>query len=117
MFTTTNGKENWQNPACRPTAPAVWQSVPKVTVVALTLWFAGLAFAALLVEPTREVIVFAPQARLATIVSRAPVTVLDNPGSYLRVRGTEPGFVRDLYASGAMLVMPATTGGCRGRLR
>jgi hypothetical protein len=81
---------------------------------ALAAWFAGLAILAYTVEPSREVIAWVPQGRLAATISAAPVTVLEGQGGgFLRLRGESPGFVGLLYASGAWIVFPAAGGGCR----
>ena len=85
----------------------------KVALVTLPLWFAWVALITIAFEPTQNVIVLgAPGA-----VTQAPVSLLDSRGGVLHLRGTQPGFVRELYASGAWLVLPATNGGCRGRWR
>ena len=85
--------------------------------LALAAWFAGLAVLAYAVEPSREVIVWAPAGRLPTI-SSAPVSVLDTPGGgFIRLRGESKGFVGALYAGGAWLVLPAAAGACRSARR
>ena len=83
----------------------------------LLVWFAGLAIVAVTLEPTADVIVFAPPGTIGAVFSRASVAIVDVPGGFLRARGIEPGFVRALYAGGAWLVLPATFGGCRGGYR
>ncbi|WP_235919464.1 hypothetical protein [Aureimonas psammosilenae] len=40
------------------------------------------------------------------------VAILDWDGRSGRFVGTEPGYVADLYRSGALLVLPARGGGC-----
>lgn len=82
--------------------------------LALAAWFSALAVVTYATEPSGEVLVWLPDARLAEALSSAPVSVLDGQrGGFLRVRGDAPGFVRTLYASGAWLVLPAGSGGCR----
>ena len=82
--------------------------------LALAAWFAGLAILAYAVEPSREVVAWAPQSQLAAMLSEAPVSVLNGQGGgFLRLRGESPGFVRSLYARGAWIVLPAVIGGCR----
>jgi len=83
--------------------------------LALAAWFAGLAILAYAVEPSREVIVWAPEGRLPALTSlAAPVSVLDTPGGgFIRLRGESKGFVGALYAGGAWLVLPAAAGTCR----
>jgi hypothetical protein len=82
--------------------------------LALAAWFTALAVVTYAAEPSREVLVWVPNARLAETLSSAPVSVLDGQsGGFLRVRGDTPGFVRILYSSGAWMVLPAGSGGCR----
>ena len=83
-------------------------------VLALAAWFAGMAVLTYAVEPSREIVAWAPPGRLTATLSAAPVSVLNGAGGgFLRLRGESPGFVGALYASGAWLVLPAATGGCR----
>ena len=92
-------------------------SVAGIAGAALLIWFVGVAAMTAFVEPTAEVIVLAPATKAAALLSSARVAILDSPGGFLVVRGESPGFVRALYASGAWLVLPATSGGCRGGYR
>ncbi len=82
--------------------------------LALAAWFTALAILAYAVEPSAEVIAWAPRDRLATTLSTVPASVLDGSrNGFLRLRGESPGFVKALYASGALIVLPASRGGCR----
>ena len=92
-------------------------TVARIAGGALLIWFVGVAAMTAFVEPTAEVIVLAPATKAAALLSNARVAILDNPGGFLLVRGESPGFVQGLYASGAWLVLPATSGGCRGGYR
>ncbi len=83
----------------------------KAASLALAAWFGGLALLTPLVEPTRDVLVFGPQATIATLPS-AGAALVDVSAGWMRVRRAEPGFVTRLYASGAWLVLPAFEGGC-----
>lgn len=89
----------------------------KAALLALAGWFTALAFVTYAAEPSRDVMVWVADARMAEMLSTAPVSVMDGrPGGFLRVRGDAPGFVRTLYASGAWIVLPAASGGCRAAL-
>jgi hypothetical protein len=81
----------------------------------VTLWFAGLAAAAVLVEPTRGVLVFGPNETTVRAVVAGTSVILDAGNGYLVAHGNRTGFVRELYAAGAWFVLPATGGGCRSR--
>lgn len=82
--------------------------------LALAAWFAAVALLAYTVEPSPEVVAWAPPGRQAAIISAPSVSVLNGQrGGFLRLRGESPGFVRALYARGAWIVLPAAAGGCR----
>jgi hypothetical protein len=80
-----------------------------------TIWFAGLAIATLVAEPTRNVVVFGPVASTLHALVAGDAQMVDGGNGYMIVRGQHAGFVRALYAGGAWLVLPVTSGGCRGR--
>ncbi|CAN0395671.1 unnamed protein product, partial [Phaeothamnion confervicola] len=82
--------------------------------LALLAWFGSLTAAARLFEPTAAVLVIGPgrDAAIASAVA-ADVDLLDTSFSFLMVSGRSPGFVKRLYASGAWLVLPLGSGGCR----
>ena len=77
------------------------------------IWFAGLAAVVALTEPTRDVVVLGPPETSMTAVATGPSLLLDAGRSFILVRGVRDGFVRELYAGGAWLVLPAMSGGCR----
>ena len=75
-----------------------------------------LAIAALTLEPTQEVVVVAADRNAAIAsIARADVALVHASDTVITVAGRSRGFVRDLYAGGAWLVLPASNGGCRGR--
>jgi hypothetical protein len=85
--------------------------------LALAAWFAALAIVAYAAEPSRYVIAWVPDERMAATLSAAPVSVLEGEsGGFLLLRGESPGFVRALYETGAWVVFPAISGGCRSDL-
>lgn len=77
------------------------------------IWFVGLATIVVIVEPTRDVVVFGPPETSMTAVATGPSLLLDAGPTFVLVRGVRDGFVRELYAGGAWLVLPAMSGGCR----
>jgi hypothetical protein len=79
------------------------------------VWFAGLAMTAVLAEPTREVLIFGPHETTFRAVMAGTTSIVDSGAGYLVANGNRRGFVRELYAAGAWLVLPASHGGCRGR--
>lgn len=81
------------------------------------IWFAGLAAVVVIAEPTRDVVVLGPPEISMTAVAAGPSLLLDAGRSFVLVRGVRDGFVRELYASGAWLVLPAMSGGCRAPAR
>jgi hypothetical protein len=92
------------------------RQLPLCCALAIAIWFGGLAVAAPMFEPTAEVVVVASN-RDAAIASmaRADVALVHASDSVITVAGRSRGFVRELYAGGAWLVLPAGNGGCRGR--
>jgi hypothetical protein len=81
-----------------------------------SLWFAGLAAATVLAEPTRRVAVFGPAETTLRALTQGEGRLVDGGTGYIIVQGQDAGFVRHLYAGGAWLVLPVITGGCRGRV-
>lgn len=80
------------------------------------IWFAGLAVATAVAEPTPNVAVFGPAQTTMRALGAGDALLVDGGKGYVIVRGQRAGFVRDLYAAGAWLVLPVTTGGCRRRM-
>ena len=64
-------------------------------------------------EPTRTVIVFAPGGVALASAEAANVDLLEGTARLITVSGRAKGFVRQLYESGAWIVLPVTAGGCR----
>jgi hypothetical protein len=77
------------------------------------IWFAGLAAVVVIAEPTRDVVVLGPPETSMAAVATGPSLLLDAGQTFVLVRGVRNGFVRDLYAGGAWLVLPEMSGGCR----
>ncbi len=87
-----------------------------VGAIALAAWFGGLILLTPLLEPTRDVLVFGPATTIAALPT-AGAALVDAAGGWTRVRRTEDGFVRRLYAQGAWIVFPAFEGGCNRPVR
>jgi hypothetical protein len=85
-----------------------------MAAVALVAWFALAALATLALEPTRTVAVFAPAPTSFSALARADGRLVGAGTGFILVQGQHNGFVRQLYAGGGWLVLPAVTGGCRG---
>jgi hypothetical protein len=82
-------------------------------LAALVLWFAGLAAITVIAEPTRAVVVWAPDhTTMIGAIGGADVAMLDGSERLLSVTGSTPGFVAKLYAAGAWLVLPSRASGC-----
>jgi hypothetical protein len=88
----------------------------KPASIALACWFTGLVAITPMIEPTRDVLVFARTEAIATLPASGAALV-DAGGLWTRVRRTDAGFVRRLYANGAWLVFPAFDGGCNRPVR
>jgi hypothetical protein len=83
------------------------------TFVVLAAWSALAALATLALEPTRTVAVFAPAPLSYAALAHANVRLVDAGNGFILVQGESKGFVRELYAGGGWVVLPAVTGGCR----
>jgi hypothetical protein len=82
-------------------------------LAALGLWFAALIALTITAEPTRAVVLFAPdRTAMMTAVAAADVALLDGSDRMMNVAGASPGFVAKLYAAGAWLVLPSRASGC-----
>ena len=82
--------------------------------LAILIWFGSLAVAARAFEPTYAVIVIGGSRDAALASAKAAdVAFLDASDGFITVAGRSRGFVGDLYAAGAWLVLPAGGGGCR----
>jgi hypothetical protein len=85
-----------------------------IAAAALAAWFALAALTTLALEPTRTVAVFAPAAFSFSALAHADARLIGAGTGFILVQGEHRGFVRQLYAGGGWLVLPALTGGCRG---
>lgn len=84
-----------------------------VAFAALAAWFSLAAVATLALEPTPTVAVFAPTSLSLSALVHANARLVDAGAGFLIVQAEHSGFVRQLYAGGGWLVLPALTGGCR----
>ena len=85
----------------------------RYVLAALGIWFGGIATLTVVAEPTSSVIVIAPhQGAVLNAVTGADVALLRSSGHMLLVAGLSPGFVAQLYAAGAWLVLPSRSGAC-----
>jgi len=80
-------------------------------LVALSLWFGGMAVLALIVDPV-AVIAFGPADRISQAVVSADASVVAMGRGFIVVRAEASGLPRRLYAGGAWLVWPALTPSC-----
>ena len=65
-------------------------------------------------EPTNDVVVLGPPSRTLALLDGTDIRITDVRPHMTKLRGTEPGFVRALYANGAMLVLPVKSASCLG---
>jgi hypothetical protein len=85
-------------------------------VVALVVWFAGMAAVAYAFDPA-AVIVFAPQRTAVTAIATADGNLINSGFGFATGTSDRSGFVRRLYAQGAWFVWPSLTRGCFARDR
>ena len=77
-------------------------------------WLAILVAVTAAFEPTNDVVVFGPPRRTLALLDGTDIRITDVRPHMTKLRGTEPGFVRALYANGAMLVLPVKSASCLG---
>jgi hypothetical protein len=82
---------------------------------ALGAWAALVVAITAVAEPTRDAVIFGDPRRALALLEGTDTRILDVGAHRTIVRGTAKGFVRELYANGAWLVLPARAGGCLGR--
>jgi hypothetical protein len=80
-------------------------------LVALSLWFGGMALLALIVDPV-AVVAFGPADRISQAVVGADATVVAIGRGFIIARTDTAGLPRRLYAGGAWLVWPALAPRC-----
>lgn len=90
----------------------------KGATIVLAAWALLLAAITAVAEPTQMVIVVGPKDRSMAALAGSDTRLVDSGAGYIVVSGTERGFVRALYAGGALLVLPKrSAGGCLGLKR
>ncbi len=82
------------------------------SALVVAVWFAGLAAFTVLAEPDRNVNVFGVEPDILRALAGSNVRLLASGNGFIRVRGERAGFVRQLYAGGAWLVLPGSSVGC-----
>ena len=80
-------------------------------LVALSVWFGGMAVLALIVDPV-AVIAFGPVDRVSRAVVSADASVIAMGRGFIIARADAVGLPRRLYAGGAWLVWPALAPRC-----
>lgn len=80
--------------------------------VAAGLWLVALALITAFLEPLRTVAVFGPAHHVVAALEGTDMRIRSAGTGYLVVEGDTPGFVRRLYARGALLVLPSRPAGC-----
>jgi hypothetical protein len=91
--------------------------LPAIAAAALLAsWLIVVATAVVVPAPGAVAVVGGPERTLA-IIAAAEGRIVE-PGALITIaRSDDPGFVRRLYAGGALLVLPSRPGGCLGRNR
>jgi hypothetical protein len=80
---------------------------------ALAAWFVLVVAITAIAEPSSDVVVFGPPERTLALLEGGDSRIVEVGERTLKIRGMSPGFVMDLYANGAWLVLPARAGSCR----
>ncbi len=80
-------------------------------LVALGVWFGGMALAAYLIDPA-AVIVFAPSRTAVAAIAASDGALITSGSGFATATSDRAGFVRRLYRRGAWLVWPSLQRGC-----
>ena len=82
------------------------------SIIALGVWFGGMAAAAVLVEPS-TVVVFGPVDKLSQAIDRGGASILSFGRGYVVAKGS----AQSLYANGAWFVWPSLARPCGSNKR
>jgi|SRR5579864_1553189 len=89
----------------------IGRSIPIAGLLAVaTIWFAGMAAAAIAVRPD-AIVAFGPSATMIPAIAASDGALL-NAGRFYVAARTGPATVRNLYAAGAWFVWPFIAKGC-----
>ncbi|MCZ8300080.1 MAG: hypothetical protein O9315_07515 [Beijerinckiaceae bacterium] len=84
-------------------------------VLALAGWWSLLlVFPLLRAEPGAVTVIALSEARLLRAIAASDVALLEGSGRVMVLAGRSPGFVRQLYAAGGILVLATDGRGCTG---
>lgn len=89
-----------------------WSRTLAIGGAALAGWLAILVGVTALAEPHPDVLVPGPPRHTLALLHGTDIRVSDLRETHAVLRGTTPGFVRMLYARGALLVLPVRAPGC-----
>ncbi len=79
---------------------------------ALSAWLVILIGITLVAEPHPDVLVPGPPRHTLSLLRGTDIRVTDLQETHAILHGSSPGFVRTLYARGAVVVLPARAPGC-----
>lgn len=80
----------------------------------LAWWTFLLALPFLRREPGAVTVIALSESRLLAAIAAADVALLEGSGRVMVLAGRSPGFVRQLYAAGGVLVLATDGRGCTG---
>jgi hypothetical protein len=80
----------------------------------LAWWGILLALPFLRGEPGTVTVIALSESRLLAAIAAADVALLEGSGRVMVLAGRSPGFVRQLYAAGGVLVLATDGRGCTG---
>lgn len=107
MSTTTDVCESVSTPRARP-----WLRTLTIGGAALVAWLAILIGITVVAEPHPDVLVLGPPRHTLSLLRGTDIRVTDLQETHAVLHGTARGFVRTLYARGALVVLPARAPGC-----
>lgn len=94
--------------------PAGWVTLVRAGCIALAIWFGALLVLPLASEASRDITLVAiTEADALQAIALADVDILSGSGRIYSLRGRRPGFIRQLYSAGGIIVFGGGGSGCR----
>lgn len=89
-----------------------WGGTLVIAITALAGWLTILMAVTVIAEPNRDVLVLGPPQHTLSLLRGTDIRVSDLKETHAVLHGSTRGFVRTLYAHGAVMVLPARIHGC-----
>lgn len=78
----------------------------------LIVWFFVLAFVPLIHDAPGQYLVIGPQKGRLAAIGETPAKLVSEGWGYTKIASSSPNVVKQLYAQGGWIILPASNGGC-----